>query len=154
MFGKPIFGGSAALAGIAIIVAISFGLKLIDRGPIKKVVRIGSESLVVEIASTPEAQALGLSGRAGLPLGTGMLFVFQNPSRAGFWMKDMKFSIDIIWIDGDRVVDIASRVSPPGADGNVPRYYPRLPASYVLEVPAGFVQDHQVKIGDEVDLGI
>jgi uncharacterized protein len=97
----------------------------------------------VEVARTPAARARGLSGHAPLGEDEGMLFLFDEADRYGFWMKDMLFPIDIIWIR-DGVVD-----------GALPSYAPREPADTVLEVRAGFAADRGVvpglSVGVEVD---
>ncbi len=114
-------------------------------------VRIAGQEIVAEVAQSPKAWQKGLSGRQDLPEGRGMLFIFPESSRRGFWMKEMNFPIDIIWIDQGKVVDIAPRV-PPSTEDNPPVYYPRLPANVVLEVMAGFSEKYGVKIGDTVTL--
>src|SRR5581483_9076382 len=76
-------------------------------------VTIGSHTFQVEIASTTLQKTLGLSGRDGLGDGEGMLFLFSDsPGVQNFWMKDMKFSIDIIWIAGNKVVGFAEDAAP------------------------------------------
>lgn len=89
----------------------------------------------IEIADTPELRALGLSGRDALPGGEGVLFVFDHPDLWGFWMKDMKFSIDIVWMDENfSIVHVERAVSPL----TYPKiFYPTAKARYVLEVNAG-----------------
>jgi len=107
---------------------------------------IGGEKIEVELMATPEAQAKGLSGREGLKENSGMLFVFPKPDYYGFWMKDMKFSIDMIWLDSaGKVVHIERNVAPE----TYPKVFtPALPANYVLEVIAGFSDQNSLKIGD------
>src|SRR3989338_5701660 len=60
--------------------------------------KIGDQAVRVTVADTPESRERGLSGRDGLASDEGMLFVFQNDGYHTFWMKDMLFSIDIIWL--------------------------------------------------------
>lgn len=109
---------------------------------------IGGTEVKVEIADTDPERSQGLSGREGLLPNHGMLFVFDSPGYHAFWMKDMKFSIDIIWINADsKVVWIEKNLSPE----TYPNLYkPPEPAKYVLEVPAGFVEEHGVVIGSVV----
>src|SRR2546425_4514534 len=106
-----------------------------SRLPIRNV-RIGSISVMAEVADAPASIERGLAGRASLQEGQGMLLVFNAEDRWGVWMKDMRFPIDIIWADvRGSIVAIARDVSPP----SFPRaFYPSRPARYVLEVPAGF----------------
>jgi hypothetical protein len=116
-------------------------------------VSFGDTKVKVEIATTPDDMAKGLSNRKSLGENDGMLFVFSEPGTPAFWMKDMEFSLDIIWIQNDTVVDIASNL-PPLAGDYVSTYAPRVPANYVLEVNAGFTAKHRIKIGDKVDVKI
>lgn len=117
------------------------------------VVKIGKNVIEVEVAATPTAQFKGLSWRKSLEENKGMLFVFGSPSFYAFWMKDMMFPIDIIWIAGDEIVDI-SRNLPPARENFMPTYTPAEPANYVLEVNAGWADRHGIKIGDKVKIEI
>ena len=124
----------------------------VDRGP---VVRIDESEIPVELAVKWEERIRGLSGRASLDAGTGMLFVFEDASRFNFWMKEMEFSLDIVWIGpGCEVVDISVGVPPPEpgtALGDLPRYSPEAPAMYVLEINGGESSDLGIGTGDKVD---
>lgn len=98
-------------------------------------IRIGSTTLPVLLALTPTDRQRGLSGRAALAKNQGMLFVFDAPGRWGFWMKDMHFPIDIIWLDAAaRVVTVAHNVSPQSYPEVL---HPTQPSLYVLELAAG-----------------
>lgn len=114
-------------------------------------VLIGGTEVKVEIVDDPGEMAKGLSGRESLEEDRGMLFVFAAPDQTAFWMKDMNFSLDIIWIKGDEIIDIAANL-PPLAGDYVATYQPRVPADYVLEVNAGFTAERGVKIGDKVNI--
>ena len=75
--------------------------------------------------------------------------MFEKPEKEGFWMKDMKFSIDIIWIDENMsVIHIEKSLSP---DTYPKVYYPESPAKYVLEVSAGQADSLGLKIGDKIE---
>lgn len=114
-----------------------------------KTIKIGEQKVVVEISDTPTKRTLGLSGRAELAAGTGMLFVFEKPAPAGFWMKAMKFAIDIIWIDeSGRVVFIKKDATP---ESYPEVFTPTAPAKFVLEVPAGFSQKNKIEVGSRVE---
>lgn len=104
-----------------------------------------------KVASKPSDRKKGLSNQDSLPLSEGMLFVFENKGIYSFWMKDMKFAIDIIWLDeGKRIVDLTVNVPPePGRDEDeLTMYRPRFEALYVLEINAGLSQLHNLEIGD------
>ena len=82
-----------------------------------------------------------------------MVFVYEGASRQGCWMKDMKFPIDIIWINGTgSVVHIEENLRPCLASPICPSYGPNKEAQYVLETLAGFSRRHQLEIGTDVDI--
>lgn len=114
-------------------------------------VKIDNTVIEVEIAETPLARERGLSGRKTLGENKGMLFVFGEKNYHSFWMKEMKFPIDIIWISDDKVVDIAHNV-PIVASEFLKIYQPKEPVNFVLEVNAGFSEKHDVKVGDRVEI--
>lgn len=101
----------------------------------------------VEIAEGMRAVQKGLSGRPSLNAENGMLFLFSSPARYRFWMPDMRFPIDIIWINNETVVDISHDV-PNNFNLLNPHFYrPKEPARYVLEVNAGFARKKGIEIG-------
>ena len=116
---------------------------------------IGSTTWSVEVASTAVEQACGLSGRSGLGDQEGMLFPFSKPSVQNFWMKDMNFPIDMIWISGDTVVGSVERASPqPG----VPLWKLTIYSSpdgtdKVLEVNSGTIAKYGIRVGDRIEIG-
>lgn len=111
---------------------------------------LAGETVRVTIADTEAKREQGLSGRQGLAPHEGMLFIFQKDDRYAFWMKDMLFSIDILWLSADgTVVYIAPSVSP---DTYPQAFVSSTPARYVLELPAGYAAAHGVKLGDKVQL--
>ncbi len=106
----------------------------------------------LEMAITPAEKAQGLSNRKSLPEDTGMLFVFDNKATPGFWMIDMHFPIDIIWILNDKVIGIAKNAQPELGKRpmDLKRYYPPEAINYVLEVNAGFTDKNGIEVGDSV----
>ncbi len=115
----------------------------------QKILKIGKTQILVEIADTPQKQAQGLSFRKSLPENQGMLFVFEKPSFYYFWMKDMNFPLDFIWINSNEVVDITKNVKP--EDFQPPNSFTsRVETDKVLEVNAGFVEKFKIKIGDKI----
>lgn len=115
-------------------------------------VKINDLVIPVEIVQTAEAIQKGLSGRSSLPVDQGMLFLFPKPSIYRFWMPDMYFSIDIIWINNGIVVDTDENLSTDFDRENPVFYTPNVPARQVLEVNAGFVKANKIKKGDRVSL--
>ena len=111
-------------------------------------------NIKVKVASKPDERKNGLSKQDLLPLDEGMLFVFENPGLFGIWMKDMKFAIDIIWINENKnIVDIVANAAPqPGKnDEELTIYRPRANALYVLEINAGLAALNNLQIGDQVN---
>jgi uncharacterized membrane protein (UPF0127 family) len=118
-------------------------------------VEIGSAILNVEVADTPEARQQGLSDHKPLTDKEGMLFIFPAPARQTFWMIDMNFPLDMIWIGTDKkVVGITANVPLPLPDTlpqDLPLYQSPEEAQYVLEVNTGWAEGQGVKVGDKVE---
>lgn len=114
-------------------------------------ITVGGKSLDVEVVSGPEEMKQGLSGRTEIG-SDGMLFAFAFEQRPAFWMKDMLFDIDIIWINEDKVVDITRNVSKPkDYNAELTMYSPNQAVNYVLEVNAGDVDKMGISVGDTVN---
>lgn len=113
-------------------------------------VRIGNVAVPVEVAVSDAERSRGLSGRESLAAGQGMLFVFPEPGFHRFWMPEMRFAIDIIWIADGAVAGIEENVPPESNPAN-PRFYaPPEPVRHVLEVKAGFARERGIGVGDAV----
>lgn len=123
--------------------------------PSEKIIQIIDKAQVnVEIADTKEKRTKGLASRDSLATDSGMLFVFEKADLYRFWMKGLKFPLDFIWISSMRVVDILTNVDPPATnlpDETLPRYAPVVPIDMVLEVNAGFVESHNIRVGDKIE---
>lgn len=118
-------------------------------------VTVGDVVVVADVAKTPREITQGLSGADPLGEDEGMLFVFAEKKQPAFWMKDMRFDLDMIWIADSAVVDIHENVPalPPGTpDSELPLYIPKEPVDHILEVNAGFVEDNGIVIGDKVSI--
>ena len=104
------------------------------------------------LAQSLEDRVLGLSGREKLDENEGLLFIFDSPGIYPFWMKDMNFPIDIVWIGEDsgewRVVYIKKNAMP---DSYPETFSPDKNAKYVLETVSGFFEKNNLKIGDTVE---
>jgi uncharacterized membrane protein (UPF0127 family) len=109
----------------------------------------------VEIASTVLEQTRGLSFRPSLGANDGMLFIFGAGSVQSFWMKDMNFPLDIIWISGNTVVGFAENApAEPGILAPISStVYSPANTDKVLEVNAGTVAQYNIKVGDTVTIG-
>ncbi len=114
-------------------------------------VTVSDIPIKVALADTNEKRARGLSVFQSLPPDRGMLFVFPENSRPHFWMKNMSFAIDIIWINDGQIVQIDENALPPEPDtteSELKLFTPTEEIDYVLEVNAGFSQEHGLVVGD------
>ena len=114
-----------------------------------KQVKIAGQVVKVELALTSEEQAQGLSQRSELKENEGMLFVFKRTGNYPFWMKDMNFPLDIIWISKDFSVIYIKKDARP--ESYPETYSPSKNAIYVLEVVSGFGEKNNLQIGDRVE---
>jgi uncharacterized membrane protein (UPF0127 family) len=102
-------------------------------------------SLTAEVVDTDGSRELGLSGRTGLGKKEGMLFIFDKPGRYGFWMKDMLFSIDMVWInENGLVVHVEKNVKP---ESYPKAFINTLDATYVLEIASGNADTYGIVVG-------
>jgi uncharacterized protein len=116
-------------------------------------VRVNNFDLMVYLAMNNEQIVKGLSVKNQLKENEGMLFVYQRPAKYHFSMKDMKFPIDIIWLDSAlMVVHIEQSVEPCPSDTICPQFIPCADALYVLETIAGFSKEHGISLGTKVDI--
>ena len=107
-------------------------------------------AVTLELADTQAERVQGLSGHAPLAQDGGMLFLHDEKKVQGYWMKDMLFAIDLIWIDGDTVVGFQEDAQPEDPARTI--YYSPVPVDGVLEVSAGFVAQNEVLVGDVLDV--
>lgn len=114
--------------------------------------RVGNVMIKVDVADTIGKQRQGLSGRKALAPDRGMLFPMGTASGHTFWMKDMHFPLDIIWIRKGVIVDISENVPYPVGEAQPISVRPKEPADAVLEVNADFTERHGIKIGDAIDI--
>ena len=139
---------------IGLVIVIGSVFIFFTRSPTKdnqvKIIQINGASIDVELVDTPQTREKGLSNRKTLENSKGMLFIFDNASQYGFWMKDMNFAIDIVWIDENlHIIDIDKEVSPE----TFPKiFYPEKEVKYVLEIPAGASDKYHFEIGAVIQL--
>lgn len=117
-------------------------------------IKIGDRILNIEVVQSLIDRERGLSGRESLAVNAGMLFVFEKPGLYGFWMKGMKFPIDILWLDENlRVVDIKEKAEPSSYSITSPQnFVPQDAAKFVLEANAGFASYAGVKISNQAEI--
>lgn len=124
-------------------------IKIEILNPVTQQVELRGE---VEIADTMLKRAKGLSGRAKLEENKGMLFLFTKPGKYTFWMAEMNFPIDIIWINENTIVDISKNVQPPKNNELPAIVSPLMAADKVLEISAGSAEKFNIKINDEIKM--
>jgi uncharacterized membrane protein (UPF0127 family) len=115
-------------------------------------VTVNNFELIADLAITNDQQVKGLDVKDQLKENEGMLFVEKQPAKYDFWMRGMKFPIDIIWLDNNRtVIHIERNLQPCVSDLDCPLYTPDKDALYILETVAGFSQKHNVEVGAHID---
>ena len=116
-------------------------------------VQLGGGYFSLMVADTEEKRAKGLSGVSELPPNGGLLFVFEEDSQWGIWMKDMLIPIDIVWLDANkRVVHIEKNISPDL--GTTKTFLPEKSARYVIELPAGSASKAGIKTGQKAQFSL
>ena len=119
----------------------------------RTILSIGTKTYQAEIANTDQLRQKGLSGRSILNDNAVMLFVFDEPDYHKIWMKNMHFSIDVLWLnENKKVVHIERQLQPD--DPPHKEYTTLVPAKYIVEMPAGQADELGVKIGSRVEFEI
>ncbi|MDD5555587.1 MAG: DUF192 domain-containing protein [Candidatus Paceibacterota bacterium] len=114
-------------------------------------ITINDDIFKTEIAFFPEEMEKGLSQRDSLEENQGMLFVFLNPRRPVFWMKDMKFPLDVLWIRGETIVEISENI-PLFTQGEITVLKPNQEIDKAMEIKAGSVSKYGIKTGDKLKI--
>jgi len=135
--------------GILIVLGTALAIYYL-RYPLVPKLSINSHVFTYELAVTPMEVTKGLSGHAPLAENEGMLFVFDHKEQFHFWMKDMLFPLDMIWIDDTKIVDISKNVPMPIQGQQLPLYTPKVVVNKVFEVNAGTADRLGFKEGDTV----
>jgi uncharacterized membrane protein (UPF0127 family) len=113
-------------------------------------VTVGNTTVYAEAADTPAQREMGLMNRTYLNADAGMLFIFPTPQQQSFWMKNMRFPLDVVFITADNhVLEIYASV-PPCTGDHCPLYTSSAPIRYALEVNAGFSARNGIASGDPV----
>jgi len=118
-------------------------------------VTINKQAFTVYVAKTEKEKQIGLSGRNSISSTQGMIFLFDKPDYYGFWMKNMKFSIDIVYLNNKKIVTIFPNVPyPKNATDQLPVYTPTAPADTVVEFKAGTADKYKFKVGDTATISL
>lgn len=113
----------------------------------KRSLSINKNEFLVEVAYTQEKKNLGLGQRKSICENCGMLFIFPEKNYYNFWMKDMNFDLDILWLNDNEIVYIEKNVS---CLNQEKVYFSNKKANSVLELKSGLVEKLNIKIGDEI----
>jgi len=109
------------------------------------------KQITAELALTEKEKLQGLMFRDKIHSDQGMLFVYDEEGLHSFWMKNVSFSIDILWLDAEkRIVDMVHSI-PLCLEGDCPVYKPAAPALYALELKAGTALEEEFQLNDKLD---
>jgi uncharacterized membrane protein (UPF0127 family) len=141
---------------IVIFVAlISFFIYAInmDKKPTSTTISVGTNKIYAQIADSENKRSMGLSFTKELGQNAGMLFVFDEIGVKNFWMRDMNFDLDIIWLDENKTVTgFFENVSKDSYNRQYPQYskiyHSPVDTKYVLEVATGTIENFKIKVGD------
>ena len=81
-----------------------------------------------------------------------MLFVFEKRKPHRFWMKDMQFPLDIIWLDNHRIVHIIRNAKPAISNDEPEGMTSPVSVNFVLEIAAGRAAKLRLKTGQRMKL--
>lgn len=136
------------IAVIAIAIVAGAAISRYQARPVQ--MRVGGHKYTLEVARSDAQRRRGLGGRASMPADRGMLFAYDKSGRYCYWMKDMQFPLDIIWLDADkRIIKLEVNLSPETypasycSDGNNARY--------VIELNAGQASANGLRAGSRLD---
>lgn len=141
------FSGVLLLFLLLFFASCSFPDSSVER----RMIEVGGQKLEAEIPRTARQKEKGLGGREYLSEKKGMLFIYEEAERRPFWMKDMRISLDFIWIRDGRVVEISDNIHPREAQPP-DTLTPKEKADMVLEVKAGTTDKYGIEVGDRVEV--
>lgn len=119
--------------------------------PLSAQIKVANQVIQLEVAGTPEQQAIGLMNRTNLPDDRGMIFDFGSPRRTSFWMKNTLIPLDMVFLLNGKVQAISSNVPPCKADP-CPTYGPNVLVDQVIELRAGRASELGLKQGDRLNV--
>jgi uncharacterized membrane protein (UPF0127 family) len=117
-------------------------------------VTVNGVNVLADIASTEEQQTRGLAIKDHLNENEAMIFVFSVAGNHAFWMKDMKFPIDIIWMDANKTVVHIEHSLNPCTPISCPIYQPDVNSLYVIETVSGFANKYHIVEGTKIEFNL
>lgn len=120
--------------------------------PITAQTQIAGQTIDLEVAQTPQQQAIGLMYRSSLPANQGMLFPFDPPRSVSFWMKNVEINLDMLFLKDGEVKAIAENV-PPCTTTPCPTYGPNdTLIDQVIELRGGRASELGIQVGDRISV--
>ena len=113
---------------------------------------IKDQTFSLTVAATEKEKEVGLSGKKSLAKNAGMLFPYTTKTTPTFWMRNMEFPIDILFISDGKIVTLYKNVKPPISEQNLQLYSPSTPVDNVIEINAGLSDQYGFKEGDPVTI--
>lgn len=139
------------LVGLLLLLVIAFFFTQTSLFAKKASATIHTHTFTIDVAKTPKDKEIGLASKNTISADYGMYFPFEKSDYYAFWMKNMKFPIDIIFLKDNKIVTIFSNVpNPASSSDNLPLYQPSDPANAVLEITAGLSDKYGFTKGDTV----
>jgi uncharacterized membrane protein (UPF0127 family) len=130
-------------------------VQALERGqelPITATARLGKHIIQLEVAQTPQQQAMGLMYRKQLADNRGMLFPFQPPQPVKFWMQNTVIPLDMIFLYQGNVKSVIANV-PPCQESPCPTYGPdNVVIDQVIELRGGRAKELGVSVGDRINV--
>lgn len=151
--------GFLLVSGLALGIAVSLPEKLYSQTstadigqelPISAEANVAGETIALEVAKTQQQQAMGLMFRDSLAPDRGMLFTFERPQPASFWMKNVKLPLDMIFLRDGKVKAIAA--APPCRKDPCPTYGAGTIVDQVIELRGGRATELGLQVGDRIEL--
>jgi uncharacterized membrane protein (UPF0127 family) len=142
------------ILGVGVVVALAIQTQepiRLSESSYEALITLPNASVVyVDVADSEKERVQGLSGRTSLGTFEGMLFLYEDLVTPNYWMPDMHFPIDLIWMVDGQILGFSEQAEP--EDPPVTYYTPEKPINQVLEVNAGFVQENQLVVGEILDI--
>ncbi|HEY9720775.1 MAG TPA: DUF192 domain-containing protein [Oscillatoriaceae cyanobacterium] len=142
--GPAAAGGSSTVATPPASASAMPATTLTSGGPS---VTLAGHTWKAEIEDTDAAREQGLSDRPSLDPDSAMVFTWGSPQQVQFWMHGMEFPLDVVFVQGGKVVSITAEAPPCPASGTCPTFGPDTPVDYVVEINAGQAAKYGVKDG-------
>lgn len=115
------------------------------------IVKIKDAEFTVALAQSEERKEIGLSYLQNMPENRGMAFIYKEPDIYPFWMKDMNFDLDFIWVRNGKIIEVTPYVSSKVID-QYKITKPYSPVDTVIELNAGQIEANQIGVGDTVNM--